>query len=226
MELILGNEANGIFTRDGMLFFYEEYMEKYHFYEHDFTNKKEISLEKYFSFRFGPANMKVIEQYGLLNSLNLLSETLKDGTLITHFYQDSFFYKFNQQGEILWKTDLIGSFDTVYSIAIEGNSIWCAFPTNHTIKRYSLKTFKEEITIGDKEPWSYSAEIFNHPEDLFISGDLLYVADMGNERICKVDLKTFNIQEYKKLDEPVWSYMVVNNNELVLLDSGLYYIHQ
>ena len=219
MELILAKEANGIFASKGKLYFYDKV---HRFFEYDFNTKNEIDPEEYFKLRFGSAYRAVLKHYGLSTSLSLLSGILEDGSVITHFFQNSWFYKFNNEGKMVWKTEKIGNFDTVYAIAIERNSIWCAFPTNHTIKRYSLETFEEEVSIGDEEPWSFKAEVFDHPEDVYINRDTLYVSDMGNKRVCKVDLKTYEVTEYLKFNEHVWGYMVCGGRELVFLDSGVY----
>ncbi len=224
MKQIIGLEAHGIFTNKNKLYFYEEKNSEQKFFEYDFVTRKQIGLDEYLLLRFGIAYPKILEKYGLQISLNLLSVKLKDGAVITHFFQGSSFYKFDKDGEILWETEELSNFDTVYGITIEGNSIWCAFPTNHTIKRYSLETFKEEITIGDKEPWSFKAEIFDHPEDVLINDNILYVTDMGNRRICKVNLTTFEIQDHKNFEEPVFGFWICEDKELAWLESGLYLV--
>ncbi|MFJ8265736.1 hypothetical protein [Peribacillus asahii] len=220
MELIFGKEAFGIFAQNNKLYFYEDERD-YVYFEYDFTKRKPIEQEEYMLLRYGTAYHQILQHFGLEITLDLLWDKLNDGSIITHFYQDSLVYKFDKYGKILWKTESLG-FDTIYGIAIQGNSIWCAYPTNHTIKRYSLETFTEEVTIGDREPWSFKAEIFDHPEDVFVLGNEMYVSDMGNRRVCKIDLTTYDIQDYLRVDEPIWSYRVMNNQEFVRLDSGLY----
>lgn len=220
MERILGKEVRGIFTKNNKLYFYE-HQRNYVYFEYDFNNRKPIEQEEYIRLRYGAAYKQILQIYGLKIALDLSWAKLYDGSLITHFYQDSLVYKFDKHGNILWETDCLG-FDTIYGISIQGKSIWCAYPTNHTIKRYSLDTFTEEVTIGDREPYSFKAEIFDHPEDVFVHGNAIYVSDMGNRRVCKIDLTTYEIQDYLSVDEPVWSFWVMNNEEFVQLDSGIY----
>jgi hypothetical protein len=60
------------------------------------------------------------------------------------------------------------------------------------------------------------------PEDAIVYDDKLYVCDMGNRRICIVDLNTNEVKEYLKFGEPTWEYFQINGKEIIRLQSGIY----
>ncbi|AZB42036.1 hypothetical protein CEF21_06870 [Bacillus sp. FJAT-42376] len=216
MKQILRNTVLGVFTQNNHLYFCENQK----FFVHDFSVQKQISEDEYWTACYGTAYPKILQQFGVGKALDASWAKLDDGSVLIHYYQDDDIYRFNKNGEIMMKTDL--GFDTIYSLAIQGGSFWCAYPTNHTIKRYSLETFAEEASIGDQEPWSFKAEIFDHPEHVFVKGNHLFVSDMGNRRVCRVDLSSFEVEDYLKADEPVWGYMAGDDQEVVHLESGYY----
>ncbi len=108
-------------------------------------------------------------------------------------------------------------FDTVYGFAVYEDLIWVAYPTRNTIKCYNLKTYKELYSIGD-----IGGTLFNLPESIYFYDELLYVCDMGNQRICTIDPKSKVIGSYKVFREPVWEYIRSNNYEIVRLKSGIF----
>ena len=85
------------------------------------------------------------------------------------------------------------------------------------IKKFSLNTFKEEISIGQLEKGP-----FELPEFTIVYEDKLYVCDMGNYRICIIDLKTNEVREYLRFNEPTWEYFQIDGKEIVRLESGIY----
>ncbi|MBU3182339.1 hypothetical protein [Clostridium psychrophilum] len=64
--------------------------------------------------------------------------------------------------------------------------------------------------------------MFNSPEFAIAYGDRLYVCDMGNLRICIVDLNTNEVKNYLKFNEHTWEYYQIDGKEIVRLDSEIY----
>lgn len=221
MEKLLNEKVSGIFAESDAIYFCKKLLNDYQFFKHDLKKVKKIHQDTYLNCRFGPAYKKIAAHYGLDCCIDLSAAKCKDGSIITNYYQDSFVYSFDNKGNILWKKEDM-FFDTIYSLAVKEYSLWCAYPTNHTIICYSLETFQEVKSIGGGEPLGGQAEMFNLPEDIFINGNTMYVSDMGNHRVCQIDLTTDNIQTYHTFDEPVWGYWQMNEQEFVLLNSGLY----
>ena len=56
--------------------------------------------------------------------------------------------------------------DAVYDIAVYGDSIWCAYPTSHTVKRFSLEDGSLEVSISDGEIGMDRGSLFCYPESL------------------------------------------------------------
>ncbi len=71
---------------------------------------------------------------------------------------------------------------------------------------------------GDHE----NPDILNYPEQMRVFGDFVFVCDMANKRICKINIDTKELTGYKKFDEPTWEYGQFKGKEIVKLTSGLY----
>ena len=44
--------------------------------------------------------------------------------------------------------------------------------------------------------------------------NFVYVCDMGNKRICKINIETNEQTEYLKFEEPTWEYNLFRNKEI------------
>jgi hypothetical protein len=55
---------------------------------------------------------------------------------------------------------------TSYDISLHENSIWCAYPTSHTVKRFSLQDGKEELIISEGSMGDDRGTIFCYPESI------------------------------------------------------------
>ncbi|KOA19712.1 hypothetical protein CLHOM_18010 [Clostridium homopropionicum DSM 5847] len=111
----------------------------------------------------------------------------------------------------------MGKYDSIYSIAYDKDFLWCVYPVSNMIKKFSLNNFGEEISIGER-----INGIFNYPVSAIVYDNKLYVCDMGNYRICTVDLAINEVKEYLKFNEPTWKYFKINGKEIVRLQSGIY----
>lgn len=147
-----------------------------------------------------------------------------EGEVFVCHYQESIIYKFDNKGSLVRKYEEMGHLDTIYDIAVNANSIWCAYPTSHTVKKFSLGDGSLEVSISEGDIGMDSGTLFSYPESLTLQENILYVSDMGNRRVCKVDLNTFVVDTHLKVDGPVFQYEQLGDEEFVLVDSKLYLI--
>ncbi|QQE73506.1 hypothetical protein KDJ56_16585 [Brevibacillus composti] len=106
-----------------------EYGEDLGYYRFNFKNIVEVSKTEYFKIKYGSAYEHVVKLFGD----NITdSEFAPDGSLYVSFFQSSNIHHFDVHGVLLRTFE--DPFNTVYDIALDGNSIWCAYPTAHTIK--------------------------------------------------------------------------------------------
>lgn len=147
-----------------------------------------------------------------------------DGAVYVCYYQESIIYKFDNKGSLVRKYEEMGKVNTIYDIAVYGNSIWCAYPTSHTIKRFSLEDGSLEVSISEGDIIMDSGTIFSFPESLTLYGNMLYVSDMGNSRVCRVDLDTLAVETQLQVEVPVFGYERLGDEEFVLVGSKLYLV--
>lgn len=229
MQKILEKSACRLYGRNQYLYFFHRHYhpsigeENFNFFRYDFKKRIKIDSETYLLSIFGKAARGIVSVYGDRTALDISWGRLSDGSIITNYYQERVFYRFDPEGHVVWKTDKLWDLNTVYSIAIQENSIWCAIPTCHTIKRYSLDTFKEEISIGDND-YSDRKGKFDYPEDVFYKDGRLYVSDMGNKRVCVVHPGTGEVGDLMNFDESVWAFRIFDGRAYVRLDSGYYMV--
>ncbi|RCW42181.1 hypothetical protein [Paenibacillus prosopidis] len=215
-----GDELKYIFNGWGMVkdcdrilfHFSGERGEKNDFYTYHEELTK-ISGEEYFRSKYRGAYKSISAIYK-----ETITDTSYDssGNIYVCFYQDGVIKKFNLHGVLTHAYE--DNYDTIYDIEIQSQSIWLAYPTAHTIKRYSLDSFTEQVSLGDR----FDESIFSFPESIAFYDHSLYVCDMGNCRIRKVDVSNLQITDYRTFDEPVWEYIRTTNKEYVRLESGIY----
>lgn len=104
------------------------------------------------------------------------------------------------------------------SIAFYKNSIWASFAGSNVLIRFNINTMRAELRIGGK------TSPFNSPENIFIDGEWAIVSNSGDNRLVKVNLESYSVEDYYTFEEPVHRYVKSGSFEFVLLDSGLYVI--
>jgi hypothetical protein len=210
-----------LFTDDNFLYFEvpKESEEDTQYMRYNEFNFEVIKKEEYFKARYGKDYEKIMDYFKDKNTSRI---TGKDGSMFVCFYQESIIYKFDKNGSLIRRYDQMQEIDTVYDIALQDNSIWCAYPTSHTVKRFSLENGEEELSVSEGSMRDNRGTIFSYPESILVQGNVMYVSDMGNKRICKVDLISLDVESYIEFSEPVLGYERLRNMEFVLLDSGLY----
>ena len=218
---LINKLTNGLFTDDKFLYFQtsDKRGENTQYIRYNELNLEAIKMEEYFKAYYGINYEKIMYYFKDCQAARTIH---KDGSVFVCFYQESVIYKFDRNGLLIRKYYEMKSIDTIYDIALYENSIWCAYPTSHTIKRYSLEDGNEELTISEGSMGDDRGTIFCYPESILIQDNTMFVSDMGNKRLCKVDLITLEIENYIELPEQIFGYERLGNMEFVMLSSGLY----
>lgn len=146
----------------------------------------------------------------------------KDGSVYVCPPQESIIYKFDKNGSLVRKYHEMRKIDNISDIEVQEESIWCVFTTAHTVKRFSLKDGKEELSLSEGNPGGRKGTVFTYPESILVKEDTIFVSDMGNKRITKTDLTTMETESYLEFPEPVYRYERLGDAEFVLLNSDLY----
>ena len=103
-------------------------------------------------------------------------------------------------------------------IAFYNNRIWASFKEHNVLIRFNINTMRAELRIGGK------TSPFEHPENIFIDGEWAYVCNKGSNKIIKVNLESYSVDDYYSFEEPIYAYIKSGSYEFVLLESGLYVI--
>lgn len=104
------------------------------------------------------------------------------------------------------------------AIAYYKNSLWASFRDNNVLIRFNINTMRAELRIGGK------TSPFDAPEDIFTLGEWAYVCNSGSNKLIKVNLESYSVEDYYNFEEPVYRYVKSGSFEFVLLPSGLYVI--
>ena len=186
------------------------------YFRYTFDNIVKIDKDTYSEGKYGKGYKSIL---GYFEDDAVIPSSIKmeDGSIIVTEYKNSAIHKFDGNGNLVWVSDSMCKYDIIYGLAYQRDFLWCVYPSSNMIKKFSLNTFKEEITIGEIVNGP-----LNYPESAIVYGDRLYVCDMQNYRICIIDLNTNELSEYLKFNEPTWEYFQIGGKEIVRLDSGLY----
>ena len=210
MELISKN-GQGIFVKTDTLYF----TTGEHFYQYDLNEVISISREEYLIQKYGEKNEDW--KYAQYESVQL-----KNGNFITTFYQETKVRLHNPYGRILKELDNINApFGMgIYGMDVDKNGkLWIAVPTEHFVGQFDINTEEELFSINGNE---MEPTIFDHPEYVTSIGNAIYVSDMGNQRIVKINVDSYELTEYKKVQEPIFYYNQFKGKDIYLLNSGLY----
>lgn len=180
-----------------------------------------VTHDEFFKARYGEHYERIMTCFPEWSTSTSIDN---DGAVYACYYQESIIYKFDSKGSLVRKYEEMGQVDTIYDIAVYGNSIWCAYPTSHTVKRFSLKDGSLEASISEGDIGMDSGTIFSYPESLTLQGNMLYVSDMGNRRVCRVDLDTLVVDTHLEVEAPVFGYERLGDEEFVLVGSKLYLV--
>ena len=145
------------------------------------------------------------------------------GNIYFCFYQDGIIYGFDEKGIkfLEWIAE-IGEGHPIYDIKCESSEfMWLAFPTGQTVSQVSIVEQKEVFKIGEYS-WEDDSEFLSYPESIFLDENHLYIPNMGNSRLYKVDLKTKEMKLISTLEERIWQYSKTDFGTFVVTDTGIY----
>ncbi len=120
-------------------------------------------------------------------------------------------------GNCIWFGTLSYKDNAPSSIAVSNRSMWTCFKESSVLTKMNLMTMKEELRIGGGQ-----ASPFNKPVDLFIDGNDIYVCNLGNNSIVRVNLNTYVTSVYREFNCKVYRYIKNDGYEFVVLESGIY----
>jgi len=147
---------------------------------------------------------------------------LKNGDFITGYYQENKIRLHNPKGEVqrVYKHINSPGGSGIYGMDIDKKkNLWIVAPAEHYLGVFDLNTEEELFSICgvDLDPTHLYL-----PEDVYIMNDLAYISDMGNHRIVTIHIDTFEISEYKKVNEALYSYMQIADKSIYQFESGIY----
>ena len=123
---------------------------------------------------------------------------------------------FDDAGQPTWTGDLLYRDHAPGDLAIWRNTLWACYPDGNVLLRFNPDTLRQELRIGG------ARSPFARPGNLFIDGDDAVVSNSGSNKLLRVRLTTYDVEEYKEFSEPVYSYVCAGRKEFVLLESGIY----
>jgi hypothetical protein len=143
------------------------------------------------------------------------------------FFEDSNVIGFNKFGNKIFELDnevgSLGDGHSLYAIVYEPpHFLWLAYPSGSKVVKFSLETNQEVFRFGNFEYEPDPDWILSYPEELFIDQNYLYIPNMGNGKLYKVNLKTLEIIKYLEFEGQLWDYCKVCNREFIWLETGVY----
>ena len=119
---------------------------------------------------------------------------------------------------VVWPGDLTYKNYKPADIALQGNALWAVYPEKNILLKYNLSTMREELRIGGtKTP-------FAKPVDLFVKDDVAIISNADSNKLVKINLNDYTLEELETFEESVKQYIEVAGNRFVILESGLYII--
>ncbi len=120
------------------------------------------------------------------------------------------------EGECVFSGELTYRGHGPSNLVLHGNTIWASFEAENVLMRCNPATMREELRIGG------ARSPFDRPVDIFVEGDIAYICNAGSNKIVKINLVNYELEDYKEFDEPLLGFTRVKNFDFYLLKSGLY----
>lgn len=190
-----------------------------------FDNSKIVRQvnEEYFAYAIVGENYKRIEQFLPEKIHNYRITKSNNGDFYFCTYQEGTIYGFDNSGNLIlnWNIE-IGEGHPIYDIKFqEPDFVWLAFPTGQTVSQVNLSNKQEVFKIGEYS-WDDNCELLSYPESIFIKNNKLFIPNMGNKKLFKVDLLTKNIDLVMTFEEKVWQYEETGIGTFIVTDTGIY----
>lgn len=121
-------------------------------------------------------------------------------------------------GQEIWTGDFLYCQCPPSGAAVNGNTLWLTYKEQNTIIKYDLAAQRQELRIGGPN------SPFAGPTGLFPAGSKLFICCKENKNIWKLDCSNYQTELYIELEDKVVDYKFINNSEIAVLDSGIYFI--
>lgn len=176
--------------------------------------KTQIQLEEYCEILFGKYNYKLRNLLGYANSI-------ESDKIYSAFYQNPSLLIYSKEGDLLEKKENFFEGYTPYEIQVreEKNEVWAATGSGQIVLCKEIDSGKTTFQIGT--PYDDKGDL-SFPESIQIYANSLFISEMGNKRVLKIDLNSKEKSVYLDFEEPIWDFQKNELAEIVLLDSGVY----
>ncbi len=189
---------------------------KVSFYSFDIESKSIASVTKnaYLLTKFGSSFAPIAKQLGDYVSCD--AARLWNGHTFI-IYSTGEIGIFDENGQLIKNTYLKYKDYPARDVAVDNNYIWSSVPDQNMIIKYSVLQNRVIMRIGGDD-----SSTFDYPVSVSEYDGYLYVCNKNSKKIKRVKLSNFLVEDYKEFDESVYKYIKVDNNEFVILDSGVY----
>ena len=174
-----------------------------------------VSKSIYMLTKFG-ADYKAFENN--INNYLSCSAVLIEGGKVLVVEQNKNAYLFGNKETPLWSGSLLYKNFSPSDIAVSTDALWAAYREENAFIRYNSTTLRQELRIGGAN------SPIKNPENIFCSGNKIFVSCGDAKEIWKLDTKTFATEKYFEFEESVHNYKFIDKYEIVALDSGIYLI--
>ncbi|WP_281635789.1 hypothetical protein [Flavobacterium marginilacus] len=193
------------------------------FYAFDISKIIRKVDEEYFAKAVVGENYKKIEEILPEKVHNYRITKSNNGEIYFCTFQEGIIYGFDNFGNSILNWDIeVGEGHPIYDIKFqEPDFLWLAFPTGQTVTQVSLTDKQEVFKIGEYS-WEDNYEPLSYPESVFVDENNLYIPNMGNKKLFKLDLKTKEINLTATFEEKIWQYGKTEIGTFIVTDTGIY----
>lgn len=173
-----------------------------------------ITQEVFLAQKFGSNYESIIKKCD--NPVTCFAANLSNGELIV-LSKNGDAILFDTDARIKWQGNLCFKKAKPTGLTVVGRKIWVAYSDANAIIRYNAVTMKSELRIGGGDNPAFFA-----PQGMWLANNRMTICCAGNKQLCRIDLDSFELEEYATFDEPIHQYFNIGGYELVRLDSGIY----
>jgi hypothetical protein len=135
--------------------------------------------------------------------------------LFVFSYQMSTLKEYTFDGDLIRQREhFFGSHATYEAVLDPEGKLWYLDPAFDQVGAYDVETGEEVFTLG-----TFDAEPLSTPESLYLDNSQLFVADMGNCRVCRIDTISYEVElDWLCLPQPypLWEYVRAGENEYIV----------
>ncbi|MPV86725.1 hypothetical protein [Ostreibacterium oceani] len=182
----------------------------------------------YFATQIFGNNYKSIEAQLPLAIENYESTKDENGNQYFCFCPEGIIHGFDKNAKKIleWDADEVGQGHPIYDIAYQfPDFLWLAFPTGQTVTQVSISERKEIYRIGEYT-WEDKYDPLCYPESLHVKGKFVYIPNMGNNKLFRLDSETKELELIETFEERLWQYEETDFGKFILTETGVYEIEK